>query len=139
VAIVVSCALWLGVGAARLSATTIAEYDRLTDSKAKSTLLAGTIVTVTSTLVKELRSPRDAKGQAKTRDTAARDTARAALVPQAVAGKLASSDRIGLLALRISMARSLNPATPLETVVRTWILDQINAYEATPATGAKPR
>lgn len=136
------CAFLVGVGSGRASATTIAEYDRIAGQKAKSTFLAGVITTVTRNLVKDLLSPRAASGRSKTREQAARDKARATLVPKAVTGALGGgtySDRIGLLALQISLARTQNSSTQLETVVSRWILDQVTAFEATRSTTGKPR
>lgn len=141
-AAVLSGVLCVGLGAVRGSATTISDYDKLTDQRAKSTFLARVITTVTTTLVKELSSPLDANGRSKTRATIARDNARAALVPKAVTGTLgadASTDRIGLLAVQIAVARNQNPATHLETVVRKWILDELDAFDATRSTGARTR
>lgn len=141
-AAVFACILWVAFGAARGAATTIADYDKLTDQRAKSTFLARVITTVTMTLVKELSSPLDANGQSKTSTTIARDNARAALVPKAVTGQLgddAATDRIGLLAVQIAVARKQNPATHLETVVRKWILDEVDAFEARRSRQAKPR
>jgi hypothetical protein len=136
------CALLVGAGSVRASATTIAEYDRIASAKAKSTFLAGVITTVTGNLVKDLLSPRDANGRSKTREQAARDKARAALVPKAVMGSLGAgtySDRIGLLALQIAAARTQNSSTQLETVVSRWILEQVTAFEATRSAAEKPR
>lgn len=138
-AVVLASALWMVTAPALWSATTIAAYDALPDPKAKSTLLAGIIVAVSRALVTDLRSPRDASNQLKTTEKLAQDRQRAVLVPQAVAGKLVSSDRIGLLAVRIALARKQDPAMQLETVVKTWILDQIAAFEAAPATRTIPR
>jgi hypothetical protein len=121
--------LWLAIGA-HVSATTISAYDALPNTKAKATLLSGIIVDATRGLIKELQSPLHANGQKKTAEQAAKDRTRAALVPKAVAGQLATSDRIGLLAVRIAIVRRTNPATHLEPVVRTWILDQVDTFQA---------
>jgi hypothetical protein len=132
-AAVFSCVLWAWFGAARGTATTIAEYDKLADQRAKSAFLARVITTVTTALVKELSSPLDPNGRSKTSAAIARDKARAALVPKAVSGKLgddAYADRIGLLALQIAVARKQNPAIHLEAVVRKWILDAVIAFDA---------
>jgi hypothetical protein len=132
----------MGAGSLRASATTIAEYDRIAGQKAKATFLAGVITTVTRSLMNDLMSPRDASGRSKTREHAARDKARAALVPKAVTGALSAgaySDRIGLLTLQISVARAQNASTQLETVVSRWILDQVTTFEAARSTAGKPR
>jgi hypothetical protein len=122
-----------GAAAATPGAITIAEFDKLPDAKARSTRLASVITTVTSDLVKALRAPTTASGQAKTAQQAAHDKARAALVPRAATGKLTTSDQIGLLAVRIAVARKDTPTATLEAVVRQWILDEVTKFESAPA------
>jgi hypothetical protein len=115
------------------NAITIAEFDTLPDAKARSTKLASVITAVTSDLVKSLLSPTTANGQPKTTQQAARDKARAALVPRAATGTLTASDQIGLLAVRIAVARKNAPASTLEAIVRQWILDEVTKFESAPA------
>ena len=126
-----------GAATATPAAITIAEFDKLPDAKARSTRLARVITAVTSDLVKSLRSPTAANGQPKTAQQAARDKARATLVPRAATGKLTTTDQIGLLAVRIAVARKDNPASTLETVVRQWILDEVAKFESAPHAPAK--
>jgi hypothetical protein len=126
----------LSVSAAAVApaAITIAEFDALPDAKARSTRLASVITAVTSDLVKSLLSPTTANGQRKTTQQAAHDKARAALVPRAATGTLTTSDQIGLLAVRIAVARKDAPASTLEAIVRQWILDAVTKFESAPAT-----
>jgi hypothetical protein len=131
--VVTTVFLLSGVATASPAAITIAEFDKLPDAKARSTRLASVITTVTSDLVKSLLSPTAANGQPKTTQQAAHDKARAALVPRAATGKLTTTDQIGLLAVRIAVARKDNPASTLETVVRQWILDEVAKFESAPA------
>jgi hypothetical protein len=115
------------------AAITIAEFDKLPDAKARAGLLANVITTVTSDLVKSLLSPTAANGQPKTMQQAAHDKARATLVPRAATGRLTTTDQIGLLAVRIAVARKDNAASALESVVRQWILDEVTKFEAASA------
>jgi hypothetical protein len=121
------------LAAARPAAITIAEFDKLPDARSRSTRLAGVITAVTSDLVKTLLSPTTATGEPKTAAQVARDKSRAALVPRAATGRLTTTDQIGLLAVRIAVARKDNPASALETVVRQWILDEVAKFQSTSA------
>jgi hypothetical protein len=125
--------LTISVAAVTPQAITIAEFDKLPDVKARSTRLASVITAVTSDLVKSLLSATTANGQPKTTQQAAHDKARAALVPRAATGKLTNSDQIGLLAVRIAIARKNAPTSMLEVVVRQWILDEVTKFESAPA------
>jgi hypothetical protein len=122
-----------GAATVTSSAITIAEFDKLPDAKARSTRLASVITAVARDLVTSLLSPTAANGQPKPTQQLAHDKARAALVPRAATGKLTTTDQIGLLALRIAVARKDNAASTLESVVRQWILDEVTKFEAASA------